>query len=399
MKARTGVLIAVLSLCAGVAVGAGSTSQDRDWGAMLRAAAASSKEILGVASASPSPSTGAPRANSGGAGPRGARGPREVPVSTKEVGTATFLSKAEAVGSLRANQSVTIVPEAAGRVEEILFGPGQRVKAGDVLVRLDDRDQRIALEEAKAALAEASEALERQKKLVQSKVATRAALEQAQTAHAKAKAAMDRAERDLARQQIIAPFAGVVGLSRTDIGAWVDTSTVLTTLDDLSTVELEFALPERLLSQIATGLPVEATSAAFPGRTFEGSISAIDTRIDPGSRAFTVRAAIPNPDLALKPGMFVNITIALDQRVASAIPEEAVITAGSETFVYVLADGKAQRRPVAIGAHTADGMVEVVDGLSQGEQVISSGLQSLGDGVAVKVLAGNSTAHAEGTGS
>ncbi|WP_342643139.1 efflux RND transporter periplasmic adaptor subunit [Rhodoligotrophos ferricapiens] len=381
MKARFVIALTALSLCAGVAIGAGGKPLDKlidlsktvdlsqlhvDWTSVVPAMAAPSKQEP--------PARGEHRA-------------RVVPVEVAKVKTASFTDKVEAVGSLRANQSITIVPEAAGRIQEIRFKAGEKVKAGEVLVQLDDRDQRIALEEAKATFAEAAQAYERQKKLVQSKVATKAALEQALATYTKAKAAVERAERDLERQQIVAPFAGVVGLSRTDLGAWVETSTVLTTLDDVSTVELEFALPERLLGEIKTGLAIEASSTGFPGRIFEGEISAVDTRIDPASRAFTVRASIPNPDLALKPGMFVNISVALDKRVAIAVPEEAVMTSGDRTFVYLLADGKAERRPVELGARTAEGLVEVRKGVDKADLVISSGTQTLRDGTAVKVMA------------
>ncbi|MGF7158998.1 membrane fusion protein (multidrug efflux system) [Rhodoligotrophos appendicifer] len=308
-----------------------------------------------------------------------------VPVQVTKIETSTFSDAIEAIGSLRARQSVNIVPEVAGRVEEILFRSGQKVQAGDLLLRLDDRNQRTAVEEAKAALSEALHAYERTQSLMKNRVATQATLEQTQAAYLRAQAAVDRAEHALADRRITAPFDGVIGLNQTDIGAWIDTTTVLTTLDDLSGVEVEFSVPEKMLPRVSVGQVMTATSDAYPGRSFEGTVKEIDTRINPSSRAFAMRAVIPNPDLALKQGMFVNIRLVLDQRTASALPEEAVLTAGRETYVFTLNDGKAVRKAVQLGARHG-GLVEVVEGLQPGQSVISSGTQTLTDGVSVEVM-------------
>lgn len=313
---------------------------------------------------------------------------RVAGVGVDTVGTASFADMIEAVGSIRANQSVAIVAEDSGRVAEINFRAGQAVKKGDLLIQLDDRDEKIALDEANAAFTEAQAAYERQKTLASSKVATQATLEAAQALYLKTKAAVEKAKRNLDRQQIRAPFDGIVGLSRTDIGAWVTPSEVLTTLDDLETVEVEFQVPERMLTEVRDGQTIHITTPSYAGRSFAGVISDIDSRVDPASRAFTVRAKIDNADLALKPGMFVNVNITLRERTVVAVPESAVMALGNETYVFLLDNGKARRQVIELGLRDGSGKVEVTKGLEAGETIISSGLQTLADGTPVNVIKG-----------
>lgn len=365
MRRRSVILIAMACICAGAAIGS-----IVPWSSIDPAGLVSGTDKR------PAAAMGGPARS------------RVVQVGVESIGTETFADRVEAIGSIRANQAVAIVAEAAGRVSEINFRAGQSVAKGDLLVQLDNRDQAIALNEASAAFTEASAAYERQQALAKSKVATVATLEQARAVYLKTQAMVERAKRDLERQRITAPFDGVVGLSRTDVGAWVVSSEVLTTLDDLKTVEIEFQLPERLLGRIKTGQSIDAATPAFAGRAFIGTIADIDTRVDPASRAFTVRARIANEDLALKPGMFVNVTVTLEEKVAVAVPEGAVMALGRETYVFVLDDGKAQRRVIQLGLRDGSGHVEVIDGLGQGEQVISSGVQTLTDGSQVNVLKG-----------
>lgn len=315
----------------------------------------------------------------------GAPDRRTVPVRVTAAGTETFRDEIEAVGSARARQSVEVVPLAAGRVEEILFEAGDEVSAGQVLIRLDDRQQRTTLTEARASLAEAESAFERIRSLSENRVSTQSALEQAEATLLRSRAALERAENDLADRVVRATFGGVIGLRQVEVGAWVDTDNVVATLDDLDTIEVEFAVPEAYLARVTPGQTVIARSSAYPDREFEGRITAIDTRVNPASRAFTVRAWIPNEDHALRAGMFVSIRLVLDQRQSLALPEETIVTSGSETFVYVLADNAAARRAVSLGKRRS-GVVEVTGGLEPGAVVITSGIQTLDDGTPVRVL-------------
>ena len=324
-------------------------------------------------------------------------GPQVVSVETAAAERRSLARAVEAVGTTRARRSVEIVPLLPGRVVSVDFRPGQRVSAGDVLVELDSDIERADLAEAEAQLAERRQAVERNRQLQQSNAVARAQLEQTVAQAAAAEAALDRARRRLSDRAIRAPFGGVVGLADVDPGARVEEGEVITTIDDLSEVEIEFSLPETLFAEIDIGQEVVALGAAFPGRSFGGSVSAIDTRVDEVSRAFRVRAVIPNPEGELPAGMFMFLTLVLSESEAVTVPEEAVIAQAAETYVWVVEDGRAVRRTVTTGQRQ-DGRVAVLDGIAEGEAVVIRGTQRLRDGTSVKVLNEPATAAAPARG-
>jgi membrane fusion protein, multidrug efflux system len=312
------------------------------------------------------------------------RGPSAVPVEITTAAAGTMRERIEAVGTTLARQAVDIVALSAGRVAEIDLKPGQQVDAGAVLIRLDDRMEQAAVAEAQAALREAELALERAQKLRTGNTVAQATVDQLQAAFDGAQARLAAAEKQLSDRTVRAPFAGIIGMRRIDVGARVDEDTVLTTLDDLAELEIEFSVPEVYFGRVRRGQPVSATSAAFAGRSFEGRIATIDTRVGQVSRAFRVRAVIPNPDLVLPAGMFMHVTVVLEERPAVLIPEQAVLAEGDSTYVFKVRDAQAERQEVRLGQREA-GTVEVLDGLAVGDVIVQSGLQRLRDGVAVKV--------------
>lgn len=314
-----------------------------------------------------------------------AAGSRLVSVEIALAERREMAEKVEAVGTSRARQSVEIVPPATGRVLAVEFQPGQHVEKGAVLIRLDDDIERANLAEAEAMLIEQRQAVERVRRLQQSNAVAMAQLEQATAQFAAAGAAADRARRRLADREIRAPFSGVVGLTEIDPGARVEEGTVITTIDDLSTVEVEFSLPETLFGAIRPGQPIEAESAAYPGRSFAGRVSVIDTRIDPVSRSFRVRAEIPNPGGDLPAGMFMFLSLTLSAPESITVPEEAVIAQAAETYVFVVSAGAATRRPIITGQRQ-DGVVSIARGVEQGEAVVIRGAHRLRDGAAVRIL-------------
>lgn len=309
-----------------------------------------------------------------------------VTVETAAVEAQTLSSTVEAVGTSLARQSVELVALASGRVREIAFAPGQKVTAGDVLVRLDEEIERADLDEAEASLREATLALERAETLRQQNAVSQAALDEAQSRKSVAEAELDRAKRRLADRTVRAPFDGIVGLRQVDAGARVSDTTVITTLDDLSEIEIEFAISETLYSQIAIGQTVVATAAAYPDRRFEGKVSSIDSRIDQAGRSFKVRATLPNEDLALPAGMYMHVTLELDSRTAVLVPETAIVPVGGKSYVYVVRDGVAEQREVTLGARQP-GTVEVAAGLDAGDIVVTSGTQRLRNGAPVTIVA------------
>jgi membrane fusion protein (multidrug efflux system) len=324
----------------------------------------------------------APKAGEAQAERRGG-GPALVELATAE--TRVMSEIVEAVGTTRARQSVDIVPEAAGRIEALDFAPGQQVEKGAVLVRLDDAVARADLAEAMARLRERERVLERVTQLRGSNAVAEATLEDAVARLAEAQADLERSGQALAQRTIKAPFAGTVGLSEVDRGARVAAGTFITRLDDLSVVELEFSLPETLFARITTGQPVVAQSIAFPGRTFEGRIEAVDSRIDPVSRAFRTRAVIPNPDGTLPAGMFMSLDLTLAQAERVVVPEEALIYQAAQVYVFVAEEGKARRVAVTTGQRR-DGVVAVLEGIEAGAPVIIRGLHRVRDGGEVKPL-------------
>ena len=320
-----------------------------------------------------------------GSGPSKSAFARKTIVEIAVAETATLRQTVEAVGTTRALQSIDIVPEAEGRIVDLAITPGAMVEKGEVLVRLDDAIARADLAEAEARLKERGQALNRIRQLRRTNAVAEATLEEAEARKAEALAQLDRAARRLEERTITAPFAGVVGLSNVDIGARVDQSTMIARLDNLAEVEIEFGLPETLFSQVFKGQPVSASSAAFPGQRFDGRIEAKDSRIDPVSRSFRTRAILPNPEGTLPAGMFVSLELTLSEAEHVVIPEESLVFQAAETYVFVIENDTASRRPVTTGQRR-DGRVAVLDGLDAGERVAVRGLQTLRDGSAVTVL-------------
>jgi len=310
---------------------------------------------------------------------------RPAPVELAPAMARTMARTVEAVGTTRARQSVGIVPQTEGRVIEIAIAPGTQVDKGTVLARLDDVIERADLAEAEARVTEQDRALDRARQLRASNAISQATLEDTVARLAEARAQLDRARQRLEDRTIAAPFAGVVGLAEIDPGARVGPGDVLTRLDDLDEVIVEFALPETLFAEARPGLRVLATSAAFPGRAFEGRIATLDTRIDPVSRAFRARAVIPNPDRTLPAGMFMALTLTLSQAERLTVPEAAILYQAAQTYVFTVEDGRARRVPVTTGQRK-DGIVAIEAGLEPGTPVIVRGTQRVRDGQPVSVL-------------
>ena len=321
-------------------------------------------------------------ASSGGSG--GAA--RQVLVEVDTVKMGTVRDRVQAVGTTRAAKAVNIVPLVSGRVEEIFFKPGERVKTGAPLVRLNDAAAKAQEQETRAELDRAKFDSERAQKLLKSGGAvSQSVAEEREAAYLVAKARHEAAVDALDERTVDAPFDGTVGIQNVDVGAFVTEGTVLTTLDDLSTMEIEFSVPEIYYGSIKPGMDVGVKTLAFGNKRFKGSISQIDTRIDPVSRSFLIKAELPNEGEEIPAGMFMNVRVVLDRRDAIVIPQEALVFQGEETLVYLAEDGVAKQHAVTLGLRQRQ-RVEVADGLSVGDQVIVKGLQSLRDGAPIKVV-------------
>ncbi|MBF2760471.1 MAG: efflux RND transporter periplasmic adaptor subunit [Ectothiorhodospiraceae bacterium AqS1] len=331
---------------------------------------------------------GAQQMRGGGPGRGGAGRAGGPAVEVESVRFSDIENIVEAVGTTRAVRAVEIAPTAAGRVREIGFRAGERIEQGELLLRLDDDIERANLEEAKARLVDARATLERARALRRTSATSESVIGNLVAELATAQANHDRAQRRLQERSVVAPFAGIVGLTELERGARVAGGETITTLDDLTSVEVSFSLPERLYGRIGPGMRIKARAGAFPERIFEGEIALIDTRIDPASRAFQSRAVIANPDLLLPAGMFMHLSIVLDRRRGLVIPEESVVVEGSQAHVFVVESvderSLVRRRNVILGQRSF-GEVEILDGLTEGEAVIVRGVQKVRDGRGVRI--------------
>jgi membrane fusion protein (multidrug efflux system) len=287
-------------------------------------------------------------------------------VEVAPVRTGVVFEKAEAVGTARAYESVVITAKQTGFVSAFAFQEGQSVKAGQVLV---DLDASISTRERRADADQARNDLEQA-------IAVRDDTRQLRAAEARVRSGEARTRSLDARLEdtrILAPFDGRVGMRQISVGTLLLPGTAITTLDDLSRIKLDFSIPENFLGKLRSGLAVFARSGAYPGRLFEGTVTVIDTRVDPVTRAVRVNAVFDNRDEALKPGMFITVELALERRDnAILVDEEALVPEGARQYVFVVRDNRAVRVEVKLG-NRQQGTVEVVEGLKAGEQVIVRG--------------------------
>lgn len=308
-----------------------------------------------------------------------------VAVQALPVETLTFAETVEAVGTTLARQSVTLRPSAAGRVTEVAFATGDHVSTGDILVRLDDAAARASLASAEATVSEAEAAFNRQQQLEQRGSAAEATLQAARAALLRAEAERDMAINELEDRVLRAPFDGLVGLTDLARGQLIDSSTEVTTLDDLSVVEVAFNVPERFIARLARGQTVTLSTPAYPDREFTATIKAIDTRVDQTTRSIALRAEVPNDEGRFTAGMFMRVSLVLDQRQAPAVPERALSVAGAMSYVHVIEDGSARRIAVTVGSQQGE-MIEVSGELVAGTPVIVSNLHRVGDGTEVELI-------------
>jgi membrane fusion protein (multidrug efflux system) len=315
-------------------------------------------------------------------GRRGA--PVEVGVARQGVATDDLWS----VGSLRSDESVQISAEVAGRISEILFKEGEEVKAGDVLIKLDDALAKAEVEEVKSRQTLAQSNFDRAQSLSRSGSGTERALDEATSALQTARAELQLAETRLAKLSITAPFDGRVGLRTLSVGAYATPGAPIVNLEKIDQLKLDFRVPEIVLTQVSTGQEVEATVDAQPGRKFNGKIYAIDPQVDVNGRSLRIRARIDNADLALRPGLFARVIIkGLEERQVVRVPESAVVPRGEDNLVYSIVGGKAKENKVSLGRRRA-GEVEILQGIDPGTQVVVAGQMNLKDGSAVEVVAG-----------
>ena len=288
-------------------------------------------------------------------------------------------------GSGTARQSVVLFPAVPGEVAEVGFRPGQTVRAGQVLLRLEDRTQRLAADLASARVDAARALTLRHEGTRGTGAVPESVVDEARAALRLAEIELAQAREAVADRVVRAPFGGVVGLATVERGDRISTETALTTLDDRRVLFIDFEIPEPYLGRVKIGQAVVAANPAYPGRAFKGRVAEIDSRIDPVSRNMRMRAAVPNTDDVLRPGMSFQVQLDLTGEARVSVPELALQWDRDGPFVWVVRDDRSARVP-ARPLRRAEGRVLVDGELKPGESVVVEGVQRLREGIAVRVI-------------
>jgi len=330
------------------------------------------------------------KAQSSGAGgsataDKGSGGAAAVTVEAITASTAPMPQSITAVGSLRSDESVTLRPEVAGRVNAIGFKEGQPVAKGVTLVKLDPAINEAEVLQAKANLTLASSKYERAIDLQKQGFISGQAKDEAENNLKVAEAATALAAARLAKTEIRAPFAGLIGLRSISVGDYVKEGQDMVNLEAIDPLKVDFRVPEIYLKQVQVGQKLEVALDALPGRKYEGMVSAINPLVDAAGRAIVIRAQVRNADTALRPGMFARVRLLTkDERDALVLPEQALVPQGEEQYVFRIVDGKASRTKVETGQRRG-GRVEVVKGVAPGDTIVTAGQLKLRDGTPVTI--------------
>jgi RND family efflux transporter MFP subunit len=333
-----------------------------------------------------------PVATGPGARPAGAPGgrpgaSRQTNVVTTPVTLATINDTLNAIGEGTASRSVTVSSPAGGNLAEVLVRPGQVVAAGEIIARLDAEAEQIAFDRARLAVEDTSATLTRTEGLASSNVVATTALTAAQLAAANADLELRNAQVALARRTITSPISGTVGLIRVTPGNYVAAQTTVTTVDDTSSILVDFWVPERYAASVAVDMPVNVTAIALPGRNFEGEVSAIDNRIDPASRTLQVQAEIPNDDSVLRAGMSFSVALRFSGEQYPTVNPLAILWSAQGSYVWKYDAGKATKVMAEIVQRNSDGVLVRGD-LKPGDAIITEGILQLSEGAEVTLLDG-----------
>lgn len=313
------------------------------------------------------------------------RAPPPVPVVLATAVQAHDTARLEVLGSGLAARSVTVFPAVAGEVVQVGFRAGQRVRQGQLLVRLQDRAQRLAVDLAAARLEAARRLMARYAATRGTGAVPGSIIDEAESGVELAEIALRQAREELADREVLAPFAGVVGIAAVEPGDRVTPDTALTTLDDRRSLQVAFELPEVYAARLATGQALRVANPAFAGRDFPGRIDQIDSRIDATSRNLRLRARVPNPDDLLRPGMSFTVRLDLPGATYVAVPELALQWGRDGAYVWTVDDGKA-RQVLVRSVRRVDERVLLDGPLPVGAQVVVEGVQRLREGRAVAAV-------------
>lgn len=317
--------------------------------------------------------------------PKAAKHVIVAPVVMKQIS-----DRVEALGTARATESVNITANITEKVTKIHFEDGQQVKAGDILVVLEQAEEQAELKRAQAVRGERKLALDRLLQLEERQLTAPDEIDRTRLELAQAEASISAIKTRISDRVIRAPFDGTVGLRNISVGALVETGDLIATLDDTREIKLDFSVPSVFLSELKPGLKIKARATALDNREYQGEVKSIDSRIDPVTRSIQVRALLPNPDGSIIPGILMQVDLLRNTRQALVIPEASLLPLADKQYVMlrVQKDGKdtVEKKLVKIGLRLP-GYVEVLEGLSAGDQVVTHGNSKVRPGDVLDVLA------------
>jgi RND family efflux transporter MFP subunit len=317
-----------------------------------------------------------------GQGQGGRRGGNQsILVATQPVTIGVVNDRLSAIGDGEAIEAVTVMPQASGTIAEILVSSGQKVNKGDIIAKLDREEQVILRDQAAVALRSAKEKAESYRNL---QSFSRLDVLDAQIAEEQAQLQLTTAELNLKRRDIVAPIDGIIGIVGVSVGDNVTNSTAIVSLDNRSQLLVDFWAPERFAAAVKPGMPIEASSVSRPGQVFEGSVEAVDSRVDEASRTIRIRAKIDNPDDVLRAGMSFNVVMRFPGDRYAAVNPLAVQWDGEGSFVWQIVDNKSVKTRVTIIQRNSD-QILVEAPLKEGDVVAVEGLQRVREGGAVEV--------------
>jgi membrane fusion protein (multidrug efflux system) len=317
----------------------------------------------------------------------GTKGAVPAAVDVAKVTAITLLDDVNATGTVRSNEAVMIRPEVAGRITKLNFLDGQHVRKGQILVAFDSTVNQAEVQQAKAELSIAKANFERNDELARQKFISIRARDESAANVQVLEAKLALAQAKLSKLEIRAPFSGIVGIRNVSTGDYVKDGEDLVNLEDISSVKVDFRVPEKFMDRVQRGQELEVIVDALPNRPFRAKVDAIDPQIDSAGRSALLRGRIDNPEGKLKPGMFARIKLILAERKnALVVPEEAIVPQGEKFAVWKVIDGKAIRAEVRTGARL-NAKVEIVEGLQLGDTVVTAGQLRLSrDGAPVRIV-------------
>jgi membrane fusion protein (multidrug efflux system) len=346
-------------------------------------------------SATTTASTSAPNTPSTVAG---AGAPARPPsVESAKVEVMKLTDDTQAVGSLKSRQGVTLRPEVSGRITQLNFKDGERVKKGQLLVQFDDQLQLAQVKQSQAELSIAQANHKRNQELVAQNFISKRSVDESAANLEVAQAKLSLSQATASRLKITAPFDGMTGIRTVNVGDYLKDGGDIVNIEDITAVFVDFRLPERFQSKVKKGQKAQVDMDALPGRKFTAVIQAIDPLLDTNGRSVGVRACIDNRQNQLRPGMFARVnTVFSEREKAVVVPEEAIVPQAGKQFVIKLLDGAdkgtdketktTQRVEVKVGIRRP-GKVEILEGLAEGDEVVTAGQQRVQkDGTSVKVV-------------